>query len=42
MDQNRLYINIIFNKDTVIYAFIDSGCLYYMTVSFKFAKKAGL
>ena len=42
MDQNGLYVNAIFNKDTVTHAFIDSGCLCYMTVSSKFAKKAGL
>ena len=42
MDQNGLYVNTIFNKDTITYAFINSSCLYYMTISFKFAKKAGL
>ena len=42
MDQNGLYINAIFNKNTITHAFINSGCLYYMTVSSKFAKKAGL
>ena len=42
IDQNKLYVNAIFNKDTVTYAFINSGYLYYMTVSSKFAKKAGL
>ena len=42
MDQNGLYVNAIFNKDTITHAFINSSCLYYMTVSSKFAKKAGL
>ena len=42
MDQKGLYINAIFNKDTFIYAFVNNGCLYYMTISSKFAKRAGL
>jgi transposase InsO family protein/predicted aspartyl protease len=42
MDQKGLYVNAIFNKDTFAYAFVDSGCLCYMTVSSKFAKRAGL
>src|ERR1700756_1020606 len=42
MDQNGLYVNAIFNKDTVTHAFIDSGCLCYMTVLLKFANKASL
>jgi predicted aspartyl protease len=42
MDQNGQYVNAIFNKDTFAYAFVDGGCLCYMTVSSKFAKRAGL
>ena len=42
MDQKGLYVNAIFNKDTIMYTFIDNGCVYYMTISFKFAKRAGL
>ena len=42
MDQKGLYVNAIFNKDTFAYTFIDTGSLCYMTVSSKFAKRAGL
>ena len=42
MDQKGLYINVIFNKVAFTHAFIDNGCLCYMTVSLKFAKKADL
>jgi transposase InsO family protein len=42
MDQKGLYINAIFNKVAFTHAFIDNGCLCYMTVSSKFARKADL